>query len=98
LRFRNIRRAVGPELARAFLKAAWLIESPHNKDNATKLASLRQWMGPKHYRTLVATVNAGMLSATAVNRNDVPAAIIRARDAIVLVKEWEEERPKWGLK
>jgi hypothetical protein len=88
---------LGSDLANTFLKAAWLIESPYSKDNVRKLASLRQWMGPKHYSTLVATVNAGMLSATAVNKSDVPASIIRARDAIVLVHEWIEERPKWGL-
>lgn len=77
--------------------AARLIESPSCRDDYRKLASLKQWMGPKHFATLAATVKTGMLSATAVKKSDVPAAIIRARDAIVLVHEWEVERPKWGL-
>jgi len=54
-------------------------------------------MGPDYYATLLATVQTGLMSATAVNKNDVPPSIVRFRNAIGMVKDWEEERPKWGL-
>ncbi len=75
---------------------AQIIDSP-TRENLRKLASLKQWMGPSYYATLLATVQSGLMSATAVNKNDVPPSIVRFRNAIGMVKDWEEERPKWGL-
>jgi hypothetical protein len=54
-------------------------------------------MGPDYFKILMATIETGLMSATAVNKSDVPESIVRFRNAVAMVKDWEEERPKWGL-
>lgn len=81
----------------SFVNVVRLMESPYSRDTSRKIASLKQWMGPKHFATLIAVIEKGELSATASKKTDVPASIVRAIDAIAMARDWEIERLKWGL-
>ncbi len=91
-----LNQRLGDELFAAFKRVIeiYRMNELHDADARRKLSSLRAWMGPEYWAALQTIVENGTL--TVGHRGD-HAYIRRARDAVAMVIDWEEERVRWGL-
>ena len=98
-RHRIIERAVGKELFEAVSEANRLVITPKRKKRSprSRLASLKQWMGPHYFNILVEIIETGSLSRNAKNTTKAQANILESRDALAMVIDWRNECIRWGV-
>ena len=100
--YRSLHYALGDQFYFAFQRAARLIDSPSSKaglvpSDRARLHSLRLWLGPEMWAVLNSTVDTALLSSSKTSDHDRGKAICKARDAIGMVIDWEQECERWGL-
>ncbi len=98
-RYRTIERAIGRDLYKSFRTAVRLTGVPASRlrSERARLQSLKAWMGPFYYQILIRLIQDGVMSGDLRNTCRAKDNVKLARDAIAMVKDWEEECKRWGL-